>query len=315
MASLPIASKVVSVARSERKHKHRHRHEIIKRQPSVESKFKSKPSATTPSAQTVETSEEAIANLKPGMNSQFWGPPWWIFLHCLPHLLQLTFGDRVPLTALHVVWLLHYMLPCKICRLCFSHFLAEHDIFAVKTVRQLSDFLNDAHNRVNDRHNAEAHANHAGRTTKTGSGSETERYHKRHISNETSWKMYVGIADRIWADHLVDGLYFVLAHYPDEGLDQPKIQRLRQLYREFMAELVSILPPKHPLTIALQLKFGSKPPSETFWNDSQNLVVALFEIDVHLHRDKTKTLSQRLEILNRSMNAEQLARYRATYKR
>ena len=95
-------------------------------------------------------------NVDNGMMTKVWGPPGWLFLHCV------SFGYPYainPSNPAHKNKKLHYgeffnnvgnILPCKYCRESYIDFIKENPVENnLDTREQLCKWLYDIHNKVN----------------------------------------------------------------------------------------------------------------------------------------------------------------------
>ena len=91
------------------------------------------------------------------MNTQFWGPPAWIYLHTLtfnyPIKLKKTKRDKeIKKYYKHLFTNLRYTLPCKYCRRSYVGFLKELPLEShLNTRKGLTRWFYDMHNKVNEK--------------------------------------------------------------------------------------------------------------------------------------------------------------------
>ena len=84
------------------------------------------------------------------MNTSFWGPSGWVFLHTLTFIYpeHPTYNDKVKMQ--HFMNTINYILPCKYCRLSFTKYsqsLPIHDY--LDTRDKMVEWLYKIHNKVN----------------------------------------------------------------------------------------------------------------------------------------------------------------------
>jgi len=98
-----------------------------------------------------------------GMISRIWGPPGWLFLHCVtmgyPEFINnnprskryLEHQERKKSTESFFI-LLGDVLPCGACRKSYKEFMIEHPIYShLNSRRELARWFYDIHNLVNDK--------------------------------------------------------------------------------------------------------------------------------------------------------------------
>jgi len=103
-------------------------------------------------------SECTDPNIDNGMMTKIWGPPGWLFLHCI------TFGypyKIIPKNEEHIKRMedtknffkyLGYVMPCKYCRLSYQEFIKQIPIEKYLTSRDdLTYWLYLIHNKVNNK--------------------------------------------------------------------------------------------------------------------------------------------------------------------
>lgn len=100
-------------------------------------------------------------NLNNGMMTKIWGPPGWLFLHCVtvgyPHTIDMSKPEHVfrkEQTKLFFTSLGH-VLPCLYCRDSYNEYIQEHPLTdkILMTRETLSKWLYDIHNLVNEKLN------------------------------------------------------------------------------------------------------------------------------------------------------------------
>lgn len=83
------------------------------------------------------------------MDTRFWGPSGWIFLH------QISFAYQPDLqkdTVRKLLQELPFVLPCKFCRASLTTYMREIPLEpALKSQKTLSKWMYDIHNKVNDK--------------------------------------------------------------------------------------------------------------------------------------------------------------------
>lgn len=92
------------------------------------------------------------------MNTKFWGPPGWEFLHTItfnyPEKIDPTNSDdmeRMKYTT-ELFNSLKYSLPCKFCRVSYQEFLEQDPIEQnLNTRGEITHWLYRIHNLVNDK--------------------------------------------------------------------------------------------------------------------------------------------------------------------
>lgn len=92
------------------------------------------------------------------MNTKYWGPGGWTFLHTItynyPVKIDAANSEHQSLKKYtkQLFENLRHTLPCKYCRESFKKFLREHPIdSSLGSRRALTCWLYDVHNRVNDK--------------------------------------------------------------------------------------------------------------------------------------------------------------------
>lgn len=97
-------------------------------------------------------------NIDNGMMTKIWGPPGWLFLHCIafgyPYIINMNKKE-------HVVRMnktrdffrnIGYVLPCKYCRNSYIEFMKEIPIeYFLKSRKDLTVWLYKMHNKVNNK--------------------------------------------------------------------------------------------------------------------------------------------------------------------
>lgn len=97
-------------------------------------------------------------NIDNGMMTKIWGPPGWLFLHCItfgyPYIINMNKKE-------HVVRMnktrdffrnIGYVLPCKYCRNSYIEFMKEIPIeYFLKSRKDLTFWLYKMHNKVNNK--------------------------------------------------------------------------------------------------------------------------------------------------------------------
>ena len=84
------------------------------------------------------------------MNTTFWGPSGWQFLHTITFIYpeSPTFSDKVKIREL--MYSLSFILPCKYCRLSFTKYIKSLPIDNYLDSRQLIvEWLYKIHNKIN----------------------------------------------------------------------------------------------------------------------------------------------------------------------
>ena len=63
------------------------------------------------------------------MNTTFWGPSGWKFLHTLTFIYPITpsFNDKVKMRE--IMYSICFILPCKYCRLSFTKYIKSSYFF------------------------------------------------------------------------------------------------------------------------------------------------------------------------------------------
>jgi hypothetical protein len=98
------------------------------------------------------------------MNTKFWGPPGWEFLHAItfnyPEIIDLDCADDIERQKYteRLFNDLQYTLPCKYCRESFKGFLAKEPLKPNLGCRSdLTKWLYRVHNLVNDKLRKQEH--------------------------------------------------------------------------------------------------------------------------------------------------------------
>ena len=104
-----------------------------------------------------------MSNKNNGLIAKIWGPPGWLFLHCITmgypeHIEQnpknknyLEHQERKRNTEDFFI-LIGEVLPCSACRKSYKEFMEEHPIYNhLDTRRDLSKWFYDIHNLVNEK--------------------------------------------------------------------------------------------------------------------------------------------------------------------
>ena len=97
-------------------------------------------------------------NVDNGMMTKVWGPAGWMFLHCVtfgyPYAINPENPDHKDKKEHYKNFFneLGHVMPCKYCRESYLDFIKEHPIDKhLKTRKQLSKWLYDIHNKVNNK--------------------------------------------------------------------------------------------------------------------------------------------------------------------
>lgn len=85
------------------------------------------------------------------MTTKTWGPPTWIFLHCLAHKIKNQYFDELKSSIIKFIVIICRNLPCPECAehasLIMKHLKAEN----IKTKDDLEEMLFIFHNMVNEK--------------------------------------------------------------------------------------------------------------------------------------------------------------------
>jgi hypothetical protein len=97
-------------------------------------------------------------NIDNGMMTKIWGPPGWLFLHCItfgyPYVINMNKKEHV--VRMHKTRdffrNISYVLPCKYCRNSYIEFMKEIPIeYFLKSRKDLTFWLYKMHNKVNNK--------------------------------------------------------------------------------------------------------------------------------------------------------------------
>lgn len=97
-------------------------------------------------------------NIDNGMMTKIWGPPGWLFLHCItfgyPYIINMNKKEHV--VRMHKTRdffrNIGYVLPCKYCRNSYIEFMKEIPIeYFLKSRKDLTFWLYKMHNKVNNK--------------------------------------------------------------------------------------------------------------------------------------------------------------------
>ena len=97
-------------------------------------------------------------NIDNGIMTKVWGPPGWLFLHCVTHGYPYAINDHDPKHVLRREYtrqffhLVGEVFPCVYCRDSYRQFISRRPIEPhLKTRAALTRWLYDIHNMVNDK--------------------------------------------------------------------------------------------------------------------------------------------------------------------
>lgn len=97
-------------------------------------------------------------NIDNGMMTKIWGPPGWLFLHCItfgyPYVINMNKKEHVErmLKTRDFFRNIGYVLPCKYCRNSYIEFMKEIPIeYFLKSRKDLTFWLYKMHNKVNNK--------------------------------------------------------------------------------------------------------------------------------------------------------------------
>jgi len=97
-------------------------------------------------------------NVDNGMMTKIWGPPGWLFLHCVtfgyPYAINSTNPEHKTKAQdyANFFYYLGKVMPCRYCRESYMKFIEEHPIDNnLKTRKDLTKWFYDIHNKVNNK--------------------------------------------------------------------------------------------------------------------------------------------------------------------
>lgn len=105
-----------------------------------------------------KTDTKTDPNIDNGMMTKVWGPPGWLFLHCITFGYPFKIDNNNPEHREkrdHFINFFHYLgrvLPCKYCRNSYIEYMKELPVEKnLESREKLTKWLYDMHNKINDK--------------------------------------------------------------------------------------------------------------------------------------------------------------------